>query len=63
MLQQGERHSALEKELSRSRDIYGAWTNREEEWFFTNKRLIFTSKAPEISKQWMDKLKLLVTPE
>ena len=53
----------MEKELSRSRDIYGAWTNREEEWFFTNKRLIFTSKAPEISKQWMDKLKLLVTPE
>mmetsp|Transcript_5469 Transcript_5469/g.4162 ORF Transcript_5469/g.4162 Transcript_5469/m.4162 type:complete len:130 (+) Transcript_5469:502-891(+) len=49
-IQEGQRHTNLQDEVARARDKYGAWSNREEEWYFTNKRLLFSSKAPEITK-------------
>lgn len=36
------------------------WFNREEEWFFTNKRLIFSTKENEITDEWVDKFNQLV---
>jgi hypothetical protein len=36
------------------------WHNREEEWFFTNKRLIFSTKEEEITDEWVDKLNMLI---
>jgi hypothetical protein len=39
----------------------GAWSNREEEWYFTNKRLLFTTKSSEITDQWIEKLNAMVT--
>ena len=50
LIQMGQKHSNLQDEIARARDRYGAWSNREEEWYFTNKRLLFSSKAPEITK-------------
>jgi hypothetical protein len=41
----------------------GSWSNREEEWYFTNKRLLFSTKSAEITNQWVEKLNALVTPE
>lgn len=32
------------------------WTTREEEWFFTNKRLIFSTKSHEITEEWIQKV-------
>ena len=37
------------------------WHNREEEWFFTNKRLIFSTKESEVTDEWIDKFNQLVT--
>ena len=36
------------------------WYNREEEWFFTNKRLIFSTKEEEITDEWVEKLNTLI---
>jgi hypothetical protein len=37
------------------------WHNREEEWFFTNKRLIFSTKESEVTDEWVEKFNQLVT--
>lgn len=42
-------------------NTYGAWSNREEEWFFNNKRFLFSTKTEEIRDMWIDKLNALVT--
>lgn len=40
-----------------------AWTNREEEWYFSNKRMLFSGKHPEVVNTWVEHLGQLVTPE
>jgi len=60
---EGLRHTNLENDHNPSLNTYGAWSNREEEWFFTNKRLMFSTKSSEITDQWVEKLNALVTPE
>jgi hypothetical protein len=37
------------------------WHNREEEWFFTNKRLIFSTKEADVTDEWVDKFNQLIT--
>jgi hypothetical protein len=40
-----------------------AWTNREEVWYFSNKRLLFSAKYPEVVDKWVESLGALVTEE
>ena len=40
-----------------------AWTNREEEWYFSNKRLLFSGNYPEVPETWISTLSQLVTEE
>lgn len=32
------------------------WANKEEEWFYTNKRLIFATRNAETAMEWVTKL-------
>ena len=60
-LEEGMRLSNLQNQISQSVNTQGAWSNREEEWYFTNKRLIFSTKTAEVTEQWVDKLNAMVT--
>lgn len=60
-LEEGQRLSNLQDKITQSVNIAGAWSNREEEWYFTNKRLVFSTKTPEVTEQWVEKLNALVT--
>ena len=42
--------------------IKDTWTSREEIWYFSNKRLLFSAKYPEIVTKWTTSLSALVTP-
>jgi len=42
--------------------IKDTWTSREEIWYFSNKRLLFSAKYPEIVAKWTTSLSALVTP-
>lgn len=46
---------------SKNVNTHGAWSNREEEWYFTNKRLLFAVKDAEVADEWIDKLNALVS--
>ena len=63
IIQEGLNHANLQDEFSQARNTHASWSNREEEWYFTNKRLLFSSKGMDISEQWVEKLNALVTPE
>ena len=62
-LEEGQRYSNLQDKIMQSVNTQGSWSNREEEWYFTNKRLLFSTKSAEITNQWVEKLNALVTPE
>lgn len=59
--EQGFQHSKNEDKHTKSVNIQGSWSNREEEWYFNNKRLLFAAKNAEIRDQWVEKLNALVT--
>jgi len=44
-----QKDSILAGQHSKSLNTAGAWTNREEEMFFANKRLLFSSKTSEVA--------------
>jgi len=48
-LEEGQRYSNLQDKIMQSVNTQGSWSNREEEWFFTNKRLLFSTKSSEIT--------------
>ena len=60
-LEEGMRLSNLQNRITQSVNTQGAWSNREEEWYFTNKRLIFSTKTAEVTDQWVEKLNAMVT--
>lgn len=60
-LEEGNRVAHLQDKHAKNINIQGAWSNREDEWYFTNKRLLFTTKAGEITDEWVEKLNALVT--
>lgn len=62
-LEEGQRISNLQDKVNQSVNTQGSWSNREEEWYFVNKRLLFSTKSAEITDQWVEKLNELVTPE
>jgi hypothetical protein len=33
-----------------------SWSSREEEWFYSNKRLIFATKSSQTASEWVQKL-------
>jgi hypothetical protein len=53
--------SNLSAKITQTVNTQGAWSNREEEWYFMNKRLLFSTKTPEVADQWVEKLNALVT--
>jgi len=61
VVEEGQRLSDLHDKITKSVNIQGSWSNREQEWYFTNKRLLFSTKSAEDSQQWVDKLNALVT--
>jgi hypothetical protein len=62
-IETGQRYSNLQDKVNQSVNTQGSWSNREEEWYFVNKRLLFSTKSAEITDQWVEKLNTLVTPE
>lgn len=63
LAEEGITSSKLGQGKIKTVNTQGSWSNREEEWYFTNKRFLFATKADEISEQWIDKINALVTPE
>jgi hypothetical protein len=63
LAEEGVQASKLGSGANKSVNTQGAWSNREEEWYFTNKRFLFSTKTAEISDQWVQKINALVTPE
>jgi hypothetical protein len=59
-ISEGIQHSNLEGNLASNVNTYGSWSNREEEWFFNNKRFLFSTKSADIRDEWVDKLNSLV---
>lgn len=37
-----------------------SWFSKEEEWYFTNKRLIFATKSKEVTEEWVQRLNELL---
>ena len=63
MAEEGTLVSKLGQGISKSLNTYGSWSNREEEWYFTNRRFLFATKADDVTDQWIRKLEKLLTPE
>lgn len=60
-LEEGHYVHKLSQGHMKTVDTNGAWSNREEEWFFNNKRLLLAAKSAEVVDQWIEKLSGLVT--
>lgn len=60
-LEQGAIISNLQDNITKTVNTHGSWSNREEEWYFTNKILLFAVKEEEVVNEWVDKLNALVT--
>jgi hypothetical protein len=61
LIADGVQSSNLGDKLASNVSTYGSWSNREEEWFFSNKRFLFSTKSAEIRDEWIEKLNALVT--
>ena len=60
-LEEGHLVTHLQDKHAKNLNTHGAWSNRQDEWYFTNKRLLFTTKSGEITDEWIEKLNALVT--
>jgi hypothetical protein len=47
--EEGYNNHKLDDVYAKNVNTQGAWSNREEEWYFTNKRLLFSTKGGEIT--------------
>ena len=61
-VEEGEEIITQKNMFSKGLMIKDTWTSREEIWYFSNKRLLFSAKYPEIVDKWVDSLSQLVTP-
>lgn len=43
----------LSKKSSRNISTQGSWSNREEEWYFVNKRLLFATQSAHAADTWV----------
>ena len=59
----GQRSSSIRPTVNKAAATQEAWTNRKEDWYYENKRLLFASKVPEITDKWIEEMSNLVTPE
>jgi len=50
----------MTSKLAKSLNTAGTWSNREEEWYFVNKRLLFATQSEEACHIWIKKLKQMV---
>jgi hypothetical protein len=62
-MERNQKASKMSLQTNHAVNTTASWSNREEEYYFSNKRLLFTTKSDEISDQWMAKLNALLTPE
>lgn len=60
--EEGEEMITQKNMFSKGLMIKDTWTSREEIWYFSNKRLLFSAKYPEIVDRWVESLAQLVTP-
>jgi hypothetical protein len=62
-MEKNQKSKKMSLQTNHAINTQASWSNREEEYYFTNKRLLFTTKSDEISNQWVVKLNALLTPE
>ncbi len=58
--EEGKKDPLLANKLMKTVNTTGAHTNREDEWYFGSKSMLFASKSPEIVDTWIDKLGQMV---
>lgn len=61
LVEDGVEYQNLDERVMKNVNTYGAWSNREEEWFFNNKRFLFSTKTPDVRDMWIEKLSALIT--
>jgi len=57
----GQKESMLQSKHMKTVNTQAAWSNREEDIYFNNKRLILAAKNSDVVDQWVEKLNSLVT--
>ena len=48
-----EKVETLAQKTSRNISTAGSWSNREEEWYFVNKRLLFATQSAQAGETWI----------
>lgn len=52
--------NALAQKSSKTLSTQASWSNREEEWYFVNKRLLFATQSSHAAETWMQNLNQLL---
>ena len=47
---------SLAQKSARNISTQGSWSNREEEWYFINKRLLFATQSSHAADTWVTNL-------
>ena len=55
-----ERVDRLAHTSSKTISTQGSWSNREEEWYFVNKRLLFATQSSSAADTWVSNLSQLL---
>ena len=60
---EGKKGELLDLYNNKNINTQAAWSNREDDCYFSGKRLLFASKAEDITEKWIKKLNGLTTEE
>ena len=55
-----EKVDTLAQKSSRNISTVGSWSNREEEWYFVNKRLLFATQSAQAGETWIQNMNELL---
>ena len=55
-----EKVDTLAQKTSRNISTAGSWSNREEEWYFVNKRLLFATQSAQAGETWIQNMNELL---
>ena len=54
--QANQQTDSLAQRSARNISTQGSWSNREEEWYFINKRLLFATQSSHAADTWVTNL-------